>query len=226
MPPGRLAICKVAPLLLLAGCAGYEGESTSQCGFCATSVISQRGSGGIIFHVPSKDPSAVGRVAAKYCEERHLGAPTIDQPYNDARNYEYYDFKCRDRETGAVSRGNNPQATEAQQPVGDDVEKLGATCASIGFQKATPDYGNCVLRLMEMRAAPAGQGGSVSVQQQQELRRLQREQAIRMLQQGLSSLPAQPASVTGPTTPTKATIELPSGDIVTCTKTGDQVNCN
>jgi hypothetical protein len=225
----RLTICKVAALLV-AGCAGYRGESTSQCSTCATSVISERGSGGIISHVPSKDASAVARVAAKYCEERHLGAPTIGEPRNDSRNwypYVYYDFNCRDRETDvAAMRANSPQPAVAQQPVDEDVEKLGATCASIGFQKGTPDYGNCVLKLMEMRNAQAGQGAALSVLQQQQLRQLQREQAIKMLQQGLSGLSAQPPNATAPTTPTTTTIQLPSGEIVTCTKTGDQVNCN
>jgi len=168
----------------------------------------------------------VDRVAAKYCEERHLGAPAIGQPYNDPRNgypYVYYDFKCRDREADVVvTRENKPQPTVAPQPVGDDLEKLGATCASIGFQKATPDYGNCVLKLMEMRNAQAVQGAAMSVPPEQ-LRQLQREQAIKMLQQGLSGLSAQPPNTTAPTT---ATIQLPSGEIVRCTKTGDQVNCN
>jgi len=139
----------------------------------------------------------------------------------------YYDFNCRDRETDvAAIRGNNPQPTVAQQPVDEDVEKLGATCASIGFQKGTPDYGNCVLKLMEMRNAQAAQGAALSVLQQQQLRQLQREQAIKMLQQGLSGLSAQPPNATAPTTPTTTRIQLPSGEIVTCTKTGDQVNCN
>jgi hypothetical protein len=136
----------------------------------------------------------------------------------------YYDFNCRDREKDvAAIRGNNPQPTVAQQPVDEDVEKLGATCASIGFQKGTPDYGNCVLKLMEMRNAQVGQAAALSVLQQQQLRQLQREQAIKMLQQGLSGLSAQPPNATAPTT---TTIQLPSGEIVTCTKTGDQVNCN
>jgi hypothetical protein len=187
----RLMICEIAALVL-AGCAGYKGESASQCSTCATAVLSERGPGGIISHLPSQDPSAVGRVAAKYCKEHHLGAPTIGDSYNDPRSwypFVYYDFKCDEREpasvanvkdnpepaispestirpqspansetTGGPPSSMNPSPAEAQQPFGDDLQKFGATCASIGFQKGTPDYGNCILKLMEMRNAQAGRG--------------------------------------------------------------------
>jgi hypothetical protein len=55
-----------------------------------------------------------------------------------------YDFSC-----------GTPGATVAQQPAGSDVERFGATCTGIGFQKAKPEYGNCILRLMEKNSSQA-----------------------------------------------------------------------
>jgi len=44
-----------------------------------------------------------------------------------------------------------------QKPVDIEAAKLGATCTNLGFQKGTPEYGNCVLKLMEFSRAQADQ---------------------------------------------------------------------
>ncbi|MBV8210269.1 MAG: hypothetical protein JO133_09440 [Burkholderiaceae bacterium] len=119
-----------------------------------------------------------------------------------------YDFSCGAEGTPAP-----------QQAVGSDTERFGATCASIGFQKGTTDYGNCVLKLMEMNSAQA----SASSPMQQQLRQQQREHATRVIRQGLDGLSDQPAP--GCEAATTMTIRLPCGDVVSCTKKGDQVSC-
>lgn len=190
-----------------------QGESTSRCMDCATALYRDSGSGGSIYNVASASEEAVGRVARRYCAEHGLGQPTIGKRYAPPMGTDFwgYDFSCGPRE-----------APQAQQPVGSDVEKFGATCTGIGFQKGTPEYGNCILRLMEVNAAQAAQGAGPSPPQQ--LRQQQREQAIRVIRQGLDGLPLQaPSQCESPLT---MTMTLPCGDVVSCTKKGDQVNCD
>jgi hypothetical protein len=49
------------------------------------------------------------------------------------------------------------QPNSAKTPLDAEAAKLGATCTSLGFQKQTPEYGNCVLKLMELSHAQAEQ---------------------------------------------------------------------
>jgi hypothetical protein len=122
-----------------------------------------------------------------------------------------YDFSC-----------GTPGATVAQQPAGSDVERFGATCTGIGFQKAKPEYGNCILRLMEKNSSQATEGARLSLQQQ--LRHPQREQVVKVLRQGLDGLSTPPPAECE--SPATMTIRLPCGEVVSCTKKGDQVRCD
>jgi hypothetical protein len=101
------------------------------------------------------------------------------------------------------------------------VEKFGTTCTRIGFQRGTPEYGNCVLKPMEMNGTQATEAAGALLQQQ--LRQQQREQAIRAIRQGFDGLSTlQP----GCEMPATMTIKLPCGEVVSCSKKGDQVNCD
>jgi hypothetical protein len=196
----------------LAGCAASrQAESTKRCWDCATALFRDTGSGGSIYNITSASEDAVARVARRYCAEHALGPPTIGDRYAPPMGTGFwgYDFSCAPQE-----------APMAQQPTGGDLEKAEATCSRIGFQKGTPDYGHCILRLLEMNKAQASQAPGVSLQQ---LRRSQREQAVKMIRQELDGLTAQPASEC--TSPAIMTVQLPCGETVSCTKRGDQISC-
>jgi len=208
-----LALC-VVTALGVGGCGSLrQGESTSRCTDCATALYRDTGSGGSIYNVASASEDAVGRVARRYCTEHGLGPPTMGNQYAAplGTGFVAYDFSCGPREAPA-----------AQQSVGIDVEKFGATCTSIGFQKGTSEYGNCILRLMEMNSTQATESAGLPLQQQ--LRQQQREQAIRVIRQGFDGLSGQPPA--GCESPATMTIKLPCGDAVSCTKRGDQVTCD
>jgi hypothetical protein len=214
-----IALC-MATASSLTGCGSMRyGESTRRCTDCATALYSDTGSGGNIYNVASSSEDAVGRVARRYCAEHGLGQPTIGSrtPSPLGSDFWGYDFSC-----GAPGTSQPQQTPQAQQPVGSDVEKFGATCTSIGFQKGTPEHGNCILRMMEMNRAQVTQGSGPSLQQQ--LRQQQREQAIQLIHQGLDGLSAQPPLECK--SPVTMTMKLPCGDVVSCTKTGGQVSCD
>jgi len=197
----------------VAGCGSMrQGESTSRCTDCATALYRDSGSGGTIYSVASAGEDAVGRVAHRYCIEHGLEQPTIGSRTASplGSGFWNYDFSCA---------GATPAP---QQPSGGDTEKFGTTCTSIGFQKGTPDYGNCVLKLMEMNSAQADANARPSPQQL--LRQQQREHATRVIRQGLDGLSDEP--LPGCEAAATMTIKLPCGDIVSCTKKGDQVSCD
>jgi hypothetical protein len=200
-----------AAALLLSGCAHHQ---TGECRGCTT-VYTEGGQLAISHFVPA-DPSEVERVAAVYCQEHPPGKPVIAQ-HPELQKYPHwavYLFKCEDRDAQTVSSKGRPdlpappssappapvppppappattQPPAVQPSVGIEAEKLGATCAGMGFQKGTPEYGNCVLKLMELSNAQAEQ-----IRQQQRL-------------------------------PALTTIRLPSGQTLSCTQAGNQVNCN
>jgi hypothetical protein len=185
----RLTCTAVA--LILIGCAHHQDD---QCRGC-TSVYLEGGQLAIAHFAPA-DPSAVDRVAASYCQEHHSGKPVITK-HPELQKYPHwavYLFSCEDRDTDVVvTKGTQDlpvvQQSAVRQPVDIEAEKLGATCTGMGIQKGTPEYGNCILKLMEMSNADAEQ--------------LRRQQRV----------------------PTLTTIRLPSGEILTCTQAGDQLNC-
>ncbi len=154
------------------------------------------------------------RVARRYCAEHGLGPAAIGNRYTSPLGSGFwgYDFSC----------GSRGETSAAQQPVGSDVEKLGATCTSLGFQKGTPEHDNCVLKLTEMNSTQATERARISPQQQ--LRQQQREQAVKTIRQGLDGLSSPPPAQCE--SPTTMTIKLPCGDIVSCTKKDGQVNCD
>jgi hypothetical protein len=195
-----------------------QGESTSRCTDCATALYRDNGSGGSIYNVASRGEHAVERVARRYCSERGLGSPAIGNRYTPPLGSGFwgYDFSCGAR--GETSR----DTPAAQEPAGSDPDKVSATCTSLGFRKGAPEHDHCIQRLTEMNSTQATEAARVSLQQQ--LRQQQREQAVRVLRQGLDGLsPPPPAQCEAPTT---MTIKLPCGDIVSCTKKAGQVNCD
>ena len=222
----------VAAALILMSCAHRENNTPGAPGVPCDGCSSVYSEGGrlAVAQLGAADPSAVQRVADSYCEKRRLGSPRIAQS-PDVKTYPQwalYDFKCADRPADAAEMKGAPAAVLAQQaptqapvlspmpgqppsgqaPMGDDAEKFGAMCVSMAFQKGTPEYSDCISKLKGMNEA-----------QSQQLRQQQRRQAIKMIEQGLGAL-----SPAGSSTP--ATIRLPSGEVLTCTQSGTQVNCN
>jgi len=198
----------MAVALLLVGCAHKQ---EIQCGRGCTSVYAEDGQL-TVAHLASADPSAVERVAGSYCKDHQLGKPVIKQPPELSKHpgWAMYSFQCEDRGADAAVAKDLPVVPPAAAPqaVVDEADKFGAMCTGMGFPKATPEYGSCVSKLVEMSA------------QAEQLRQQQRKQAIRMIEQGLSGLSAPGAP------PAPTTIRLPSGEVLTCTQTGSQVNCN
>ncbi len=201
-----------AAALLLVGCATKREFACS--GSMCTSVYTEDGRLTVAHHV-SADPSAVERVASSYCQQHHLGKPVIKQPPDLSSHPQWaiYSFDCEQPAADAVAAKDAQGVAVAQQsagpqPVGGEAERFAATCASLGFQTGTPEYGACLSKLGEMS------------NQADQLRQQQRKQAIRMIEQGLSGLSSPGASST------PATIRLPSGEVLTCTQTGNQVSCN
>ena len=195
-----------------------QGESTSRCTDCATALFRDSGSGGSIYNVDRASEDAVERVARRYCMEHGLGQPTVGKRYVPPMGSGFwgYDFSC-----GAPGEAPAAEGPVAQQPAGSDMEKFGATCTSLGFQKGTPEHGNCILKLMEMNRSRAVESAGPTPQQ---LRQQQREEAVKVLRQSLGGLSAQaPAACESPMT---MTISLPCADVVSCTKKGDQISCD
>jgi hypothetical protein len=195
-----------------------QGESTSRCTDCATALYRDNGSGGSIYNVVSRGEDAVERVARRYCSEHGLGSPAIGNPYTPplGSGFRGYDFSCGAR--GEASR----ETSAAPEPLGNDLEKFSRTCINLGFRKGTPEHDNCILRLTEMNSTQATEGARISLQQR--LRQQQREQAVKLIRQGLEGLSApSPAQCEAPTT---MTIKLPCGDIASCTKKGGRVDCD
>ncbi len=209
---GRLGLCAVVALSV-GGCGSMrQGESISRCTDCATALYRDNGGGGSIYNVASRSEDAVERVARRYCIEHGLGQPTVGRRYVPPMGSGFwgYDFSC----------GPRGQAPVARRPAEGDGEKLGATCTSLGFQNGTPQYDSCVLKLRQISSTQATEITDPA----QQVRQRQREQAIRVLRQGLDSLSAQPPAACE--SPATMTIRLPCGDIVSCTKRGDQVSCD
>jgi hypothetical protein len=208
--------CTTAALVLI-GCAhSSPGAPGAACEGC-TSIFAEGGRLAVA-QFGAADASAVQRVADSYCEGHHLGSPTIaHQPDTSAYpRWALYSFQCGERAAGTAVAQDLPAAAQpaskpaAAAPVAaaDDADRFGSMCASMSFQRATPEFDGCVSKLRAMSAAQA-----------QQLRE-QRRQAIRMIEQGLSALSPQG----GPAAPT--TIRLPSGEVLTCTQAGGQVSCN
>jgi len=212
-PISWFALC-IATAFSLTGCGSLrQGESISRCPDCATALYRDTGSGGTIYNVSSQSEEAVERVARRYCAAHGLGQPTIGSRHASPLGTDFagYDFTC-----------GSPGTAQAQQAVDSGADRLGATCSSMGFKRATPEYDNCIVKLTEMNRAQATQGAGPSPQQQ--FRQRQQEQAIRVIQQGLDGLSAQPPLECQ--LPVTMTVRLPCGDVVSCTKKGDQVNCD
>jgi hypothetical protein len=201
----------IAAALLLTACA--HKPLPADCEGC-TSVYVEDGQLAVA-HLVSADPSAVQRVAASYCQDHQLGKPLIKQPPDLSKypKWAIYFFQCESQQADLAAAKGQPRLPVAQPspippPAGDKAERFGATCGGMGFQKGTPEYDNCVSKLIEMSG------------QAEQLREQQRKQAIRMIEQGLSGLTPPTAS------PTPTTIRLPGGETLTCTQTGSQVSCN
>lgn len=211
----------IAVTLLIVGCAHKQEARLGECDGCSpTSVYFENGQLAIS-HLVGSDPSAVERVAASYCQEHHLGkpsikqAPEIKQPpeLSKSPRWAIYSFKCEDLGTAVVAAQGEQRLAGGEQPavrqtVGDEADKFDATCAGMGFQKETPEFGNCVMKLKEM------------AHEAEQLRQQRRMQAIKMIEDGLRGLSPPSAS------PATSTIRLPSGEVLTCTQTGSQVKCN
>ncbi len=211
----------IAVTLLVVGCAHKQEARLGECDGCSPTSVYLEGGQPAISHLVGSDPSAVERVAASYCQDHHLGKPLIKQPPeikqapepSKSPRWAIYSFKCEDLGTAVVAAQGEPDLHVGEQPavrqtVGDAADKFDATCAGMGFQKDTPEYGNCIMKLKEM------------AHEAEQLRQQRRKQAIKMIEDGLRGL--SPPS----TSPATTTIRLPGGEVLTCTQTGSQVNCN
>lgn len=106
--------------------------------------------------------ATVKRVAGEYCTSKKLGAPSIAKtkigcPPPCETEYERYDFVCSaTTEWSATDVGAKPQTELGTSSVGDkartemNLKALGEKCADIGFKKGSKDFGNCVLKLLEI----------------------------------------------------------------------------
>jgi hypothetical protein len=106
-------------------------------------IYEQNGSGGIIWdHFSERDFSAVSRLARNYCSDAQLGSPKIQKIKNGCMfscggEFDNYEFQCGPRPIGSGETSI------------EDMERLGAQCVAIGFSKGTPEFGQCVLRLLD-----------------------------------------------------------------------------
>ena len=203
---GWLALC-IGAASGVAGCAYMRlGESTSRCSDCATALYRDTGSGGSIYNLAAASEGAVGRVARRYCKEHGLGQPTIGDRYASSlgRDFWQYDFSCAAQEAAVVQAATPPptQRTVPQAPAGAPGPVTAPSPQPAGAEATT---------------AP-------SASPEQQRRPQQREQAVRVMRLALAALPAEAAS--GCVLPITMTIRLACGEVVSCTKRGDEVHCD
>ena len=205
-PTGWLALC-IGAACSVPGCASLrQGESTSRCTDCATALYQDSGGGGSIYSLVAAGEQAVGRVARRYCKEHGLGQPTIGERYASplGRDFWQYDFSCA-----------APAVAVAEPPVAS------ATTQSVAPQSlpSTPNPGGAP----SPQAAGAQAGEAVAAAPPPH-RQQQREQAVRVMRLALAALPAEAGSEC--TSPITMTIRLACGEVVSCTRTGDEIHCD
>ena len=107
-------------------------------------IAEENGSGGIIKdHFSRRDYGGVTAVARTYCQNARLGSPSVKKRKEGCllfcgTEFDEYEFSC----------GARP--ITANQISSADMDELGARCVQIGFQKGTPEYGQCVLKLLDI----------------------------------------------------------------------------
>ena len=203
---GRLALF-IGAACGVAGCSSLRfGESTSRCTDCATALYRDTGRGGSIYNVASAGEEAVGRVARRYCKEHGLGEPTIGDRHASplGRDFWQYDFSCAAQGPAVAQQPAAAPAAQsmASQPPAD-----------------TPSPGSA------STAQPAGaQASEAAAASPERHRQQQREQAVRVMRLALAAMPAETAPEC--TRPITMTIRLACGEVVSCTKTGDEIRCD
>jgi hypothetical protein len=151
--------------------------------------------------------------------------PTAKIPYGYGSWAEYDNYVAQAEAAQQADASRAKLSGSAGQALAYSAEQR--KCAEIGFQPGTPDFGNCVLQLMQMQASAA----SAAQARADEEKRRNREQGIRMMQVGFgmaaggtaSSSSSRPITTPGNT----VLIRRPNGQMVTCSSsTGNVIFCN
>lgn len=184
----------------IAGCGSLrQGESTSRCPDCAAALSRDDGKGGSIYSIKAAGDAAAARVARRYCAERGLGEPAVGArgPSSLGSDFGAYEFVCGPAGSGSASSATIKAAPAPAAPA--------AVAQGAATAPPTP-----------ATAAPVPDA-VLSPQQQ-------REQAVRALRLGLDALPARTTAQCA--APVTMWVRLPCGDVVSCTRTDEQVHCD
>ena len=121
--------------------AGF-GSST----FAQQEISKDHGQWGEISdHMSKRNYGSVTALARTYCQNNGFGVPKITKTKEGCMlfcggEWDKYEFVCGDR---PVTSGRITNA---------DMEALGSQCVTLGFQKGTVDYGQCVLKLVDINS--------------------------------------------------------------------------
>jgi hypothetical protein len=195
-----------AMALAVGGCGSLrQGESTSRCTDCATALLRDSGSGGTIYSIHAAGDAAAGRVARRYCAERGLGEANLGPHYASTMGSDFwsYDFSC----------GAQRASVAAPAP---PVDRAPTTVAAV--VAPTPPAATSTVPVAPAAVSTAGLSADEQTRQQQ------RAQAVRALRAGLDALPVRPSAQCA--APVTMWVRLPCGDVVSCTRTDDQVHCD
>lgn len=119
-------------------------SGTAAAGNYPIRIAEENGNGGVIWdHYSGRDYGGVTAVARTYCQNAGQGLPSIKKRKEGCilfcgTEFDEYEFSC------------GPRPISANQSTAADMEELGKQCAQIGFQKGTPEYGQCVLKLLDI----------------------------------------------------------------------------
>jgi hypothetical protein len=160
----RTVMLLVIYLLILGGCAGL---STGRCLTCAISIWNATENGGTVYQdIFFGSDGDVAVVANAFCAERRLGPPQIGPKTRTPRNQANYEYNFNCAQPVATASPTNPIA----------VRNLAGQCVALGFERDTPDFGNCVIRLLEIENSRANQSAT---QSETALQQFRNEQAVR-----------------------------------------------
>lgn len=117
-------------LVLLNGCSGI---STSECLTCSAYVYNG--------HVYRRDSysseNETMRVAKLWCTEQGMGDASLGYEKKWIEG-SYYQINCSPK----------PQTVKIESPA--DLTPYVSNCKSLGFEKGTQEFGNCVMKLLEV----------------------------------------------------------------------------
>lgn len=116
---------------LLVACVG--GVSTKECINCSVWVYD----GKVFKDKLFGEDADMERVARAYCAENGMGEPQLG-PANYV-GYDTYKF---------INCSPAPKLIDLSNH--EDKQKLFNQCESLGFKEGTPDFGNCMLKLIEI----------------------------------------------------------------------------